>query len=68
MVANLGRHAVLLGDKLLRNFSDGVDRKAVMVRVMARVRVEVRRGVEGRDVDMKNRTVREKRRDSLYIY
>ena len=27
MVENLGRHAVLLGDKLLRNFSDGVDRK-----------------------------------------
>ena len=28
MVENLGRHAVLLGDKLLRNFSDGVDRKS----------------------------------------
>ena len=27
MVENLGRHAVLLGDKLLRNFSDGVDRE-----------------------------------------
>ena len=27
MDENLGGHAVLLGDKLLRNFSDGVDRK-----------------------------------------